>query len=66
MSDKINPDCLYRRPRVEEITGFGRSSIYRGISEGWFPAPVKTGPRAVAWRGRDLIDWINSRQTAVA
>lgn len=66
MSEKINPDRLYRRPMVEEFTGFGRSSIYRGILEGWFPAPVKIGPRAVAWRGADLITWMNSREQTAA
>jgi prophage regulatory protein len=33
------------------------SSVYRWISEGLFPPPIKIGPRAVAWRIADVEEW---------
>ena len=49
-------DRLLRRRQVEEITGMGRSSIYRLMQHGDFPPPVRVGPAAAqrsldaAWR----------------
>ncbi|WP_096159757.1 helix-turn-helix transcriptional regulator, partial [Enterobacter hormaechei] len=37
---------LIRLPEVLERTGYGKAWIYRLISEGRFPAPVKIGVRA--------------------
>jgi prophage regulatory protein len=48
------PRVLARLPTVLKITGLGCSTIYRWIAEGSFPAPVRLGPRAVAWRWSDL------------
>jgi predicted DNA-binding transcriptional regulator AlpA len=39
-------------------TGLGRSTIYRLIADDSFPAPVRPGPRAVAWRWSDLDQWV--------
>ena len=35
--------------QVSEILGISRSTIYKRISEGSFPSPVRVGPRAVRW-----------------
>jgi len=53
-------------PAVMEVTGLARSTIYAQISEGKFPAPVKLGIRAVAWPETSIIEWLNSRPSAVA
>ena len=37
------------------------STIYRDIRNGTFPAPVKIGPRAVAWTRDSLEAWKLSR-----
>jgi prophage regulatory protein len=58
------PRLLARLPTVLKVTGLGRSTIYRWIAEGSFPAPVRLGPRAVAWRWSDLDRWTSSRDTA--
>ena len=56
---------LKRRKQVEAQTGLARSTIYKLISEGKFPRPVKLTSKSVAWRS-DLIDaWVASRTTAV-
>jgi len=52
---------LARLPTVIKITGLGRSTIYRWIVEGTFPAPVRLGRRVVAWRWADLDHWTQSR-----
>jgi prophage regulatory protein len=57
------PRVLARLPTVLKITGLGRSTIYRWIAEGSFPAPVRLGRRAVAWRWSDLDLWAQSRDT---
>ena len=50
-----------RLPTVMQATGLGRSTIYRLVASGAFPAPVHLGPRAVAWRWSDLDRWSESR-----
>ena len=60
---------LIRLPEVLKRTGFGKAWIYRLISEGRFPAPVKIGTRAVAFVESEIDEWIeqliySSRNTA--
>lgn len=52
---------LYRLPKVIEITGLSTSTIYGKIRKKEFPAPVKIGARAVAWKMTDIELWIASR-----
>ena len=40
---------LLRRRDVEELTGLSRASIYRLISEGGFPRPVRVSATGVRW-----------------
>lgn len=56
---------LYRLPQVIEVTGLGRSSIYRLAKEGRFPPSVRIGDRAVAWRASEIEEWIKTRQVAI-
>lgn len=51
-----------RLPAVIQATGLGRSTIYRLVASGAFPAPVHLGPRAVACRWSDLGQWCESRR----
>jgi prophage regulatory protein len=53
---------ILRLPRVIEVTGLGRSSLYALISAGRFPKPISlTGGRSVGWSS-DLVDaWIAER-----
>lgn len=51
---------LIRLPEVLKRTGFGKAWIYRLISEGRFPAPVKIGVRAVAFVESEIDAWIQS------
>ena len=48
-------------PTVMDLTGYRRTAIYQKIAEGTFPAPVKLGPRAVAWLSTEIDAWIDER-----
>lgn len=48
---------ILRLPSVIAMTGLGRSTIYRLMSESRFPSPVKVSARAVGWRSEDLAAW---------
>jgi len=48
---------LMRLPQVMREVGLCRSSIYAAVSQGRFPAPVRIGMRAVAWRSEDIEAW---------
>lgn len=50
-----------RLPEVINRTGYRRTSIYEKISEGTFPAPIKLGPRAVAWVSEEIDKWMDER-----
>ena len=54
---------LIRRPEVERRVQLSRSSIYSMLAEGAFPSPIRIGRRAVAWRVKDIEDWIRCRET---
>jgi len=56
-------DCLLRMPAVENVTGRSKSGLYVLIREGTFPAPIRVGKKAVAWRKRDVDAWVASRET---
>ena len=61
-AEPIRP--LLRLSTVLKITGLARSTIYRMIAEHAFPAPVKIGKRAVAWRPEEVGQWRESRPSA--
>lgn len=61
----INP--LYRRPVVEQATGFSRSTLYLRIKNGLFTKPVVIGTdkrgkaSQVAWPCDEVQQIINAR-----
>ena len=57
---------LLRRRDVEELTGLSRASIYRLISEGGFPRPVRVSATAVRWKSSDIDAWIKSRPVSTS
>lgn len=52
--------AFYRLRDVMRITALSRSTIYRRIAEGRFPAPVHLGGRASAWQCASLQLWIDN------
>ena len=53
------PPAFYRLRDVTRITTLSRSTVYRRIAEGRFPAPVHLGGRASAWPSDALQAWID-------
>ena len=55
---------LFVRMRaVIQMTGLGRSTIYRLVAQDKFPSPVRLAKRAIAWRRTDLDRWSEGRPT---
>lgn len=50
-----------RLPQVVAAVGYGRSTLYRLVKQGEFPAPVSLGARASAWLESEVNDWIQRR-----
>lgn len=62
-----NPSTgLIRLPKVMEITGLKRSTIYNGMRDGSFPNAVRLSARAIAWRTQEVNEWCESRQNRPA
>jgi prophage regulatory protein len=51
-------DRLLRLPEVERRTGLSKSTIYRRIGGGRFPASVPLEGNIALWRESDVADWI--------
>ena len=49
---------LIRIKDVMDRTGLARSTVYKYISLGQFPQPIKLGTRAVAWVEHEVEAWI--------
>lgn len=58
--------ALARRRQVEQLVQFSRSTIYAAVKAGTFPAPVRIGARAVAWRVSEIEQWLEARPLASA
>ena len=58
MDEVANRHRILRMREVCLFTGLGRSTIYKKLSDGTFPAPVRLGPRAVGWRLADIDAWL--------
>ena len=54
---------IVRRPEVERLTGYSRSSIYLRITEGLLPGAVALGRRAVGWPLHE-IEAVNAARIA--
>ncbi len=51
-------DNLLRLPEVTRRTCLSRTTIYRRIAEGAFPAAVQISPSMVAWYESEIDDWV--------
>ena len=58
--------ALIRRRQVEQLVQLSRSTIYAAVKAGTFPAPVRIGVRAVAWRLSSVETWLEARPLASA
>ena len=58
---------ILRTPAVLALIGLSRTSLWRRVRAGDFPAPVRLGgegSRAVGWRREDVEQWLAALPTA--
>jgi prophage regulatory protein len=55
-------DVLIRIENVCAITGLSVPTIYRLISKGIFPRPLKITASARAWKLSEITAWVESRE----
>lgn len=66
MSIDLSQVTLLKRQQVEAATSLSRSTIYDMMSKGQFPKPVRLGAQRVAWRERDIIEWLEHQVASAA
>ncbi|WP_431257639.1 helix-turn-helix transcriptional regulator [Roseateles chitinivorans] len=55
----VLPDTGFlRQPQVLLFIPFSKSTLWRRVEAGSFPAPVKLSSKVTAWRAEDLRMWI--------
>jgi prophage regulatory protein len=52
------PDRIVRLKTVLARTGLSRSTIYRKIAEGTFPAQLKISTNGTGWHESDINHWV--------
>ena len=52
---------LLKLPEVESIVAMKKSSIYEGVRNSTFPAPVRLSRRAVCWSSSSINAWVLAR-----
>jgi len=52
------PDRIIRLRTVLTRTGLSRSTLYRKIAEGTFPAQITISANGAGWRESDINRWI--------
>ena len=62
---QIHDEVIFLRlPGVKALTGLSKSSLYALIRGNTFPAPVRIGPRSVAWVESEVREWAAQRVLA--
>ena len=54
----LAPDRIVRLKTVLARTGLSRSTIYRKIAEGTFPAQIRISINGAGWRESDIDRWV--------
>ena len=50
-----------RQPQVLAFVPISKSTLWRRVLAGTFPAPVKLSSRVTAWRAEDVRCWIEAQ-----
>jgi prophage regulatory protein len=56
-TEAFPPNALIRLTDVCRLVGLSRSTIYRRVSDGTFPRPLRVSVRSVRWRMHHILDW---------
>lgn len=60
-SNEPNYDPIIKLPKVCEITGLSKSSIYDKMKEGTFPKSIAISSRSVGWLLSEVNAFIQAR-----
>jgi len=52
---------ILRLPQVKDLTGLGRSTIYKKMADNTFPTKISLGARAVGWLEADIKLWVENQ-----
>jgi prophage regulatory protein len=58
---QVKRDRLLKLPEVEHLVALKKSTIYNLVKQGKFPRCVQQGPRSVAWKEADVLQWVQDR-----
>lgn len=53
---------ILRIREVQKRTGLSRTTIWRQVRAGKFPAPLQLTEFSIGWRAEDIDEWQASRQ----
>ena len=54
-----------KREEVLGLVSLSSATVYRMMSQGEFPRPVRVGRRAARWRSEEIEEWLASRPHTV-
>ena len=54
-------DPMLRPPEVMERTGLSRTTLWRRVRAGTFPAPTELGENAIGWPASSISAWLAAR-----
>ncbi len=54
-------DKMLRPPEVTVRTGLSRTTLWRRVRAGTFPAPVELGANSIGWPASEITAWLESR-----
>lgn len=60
------PDRMLTTTEVQELTGLGRTTIWRLERDGDFPRRRQITPNRVGWLASEVDDWLQTRPVANA
>ena len=52
---------MLRVPEVLARTGLSRTTIWRRIRAGTFPAPIELGENSIGWPASAITEWLEDR-----
>ncbi len=53
-------DSMLRAPQVIARVGLSRTTIWRRVRAGTFPAPVEIGVNSIGWPESEIAAWLES------
>lgn len=56
----FHPATLWRVKQVQQVYPVSRSKIISDSENGLFPKPIRLGPRSIAWRAVEVVEYIEA------